>query len=107
MVLFEGQKIESKIARAINDSGAIVGTANYNGTNTGIAAGPHGVLLLPCQFRLLNGDTNLSDVDGADFFGNRPATLDYSYLATDNPFTASVISGLGTNSLGVLPLNNE
>jgi hypothetical protein len=31
----------------INDSGAIVGTATYSGTNTAIASGSHGVMLIP------------------------------------------------------------
>jgi hypothetical protein len=31
----------------INDGGAIVGTATYSGSNTNIASGSHGVLLLP------------------------------------------------------------
>ena len=34
----------------INNGGAIVGTATYSGTNTAIAAGSHGVLLLPLSF---------------------------------------------------------
>jgi hypothetical protein len=35
---------------SINDSGAIVGTATYSGTNMAIAAGSHGVILLPLSF---------------------------------------------------------
>lgn len=101
-------KASSEIARAINDEGAIVGTATYTptGTTDPIAAGSHGVMLLPCQYKLLNGDTNTADVDGVDFFGNRPTTRDYGYLSTDNASTAATISALGTNSLGALPLNN-
>jgi hypothetical protein len=64
------------------------------------------IMLIPCQYKLLNGDTNTADVDGVDFFGNRPTTRDYGYLSTDNASTAATISALGTNSLGALPLNN-
>jgi hypothetical protein len=44
------------------------------------------VMLLPCQFRLLNGDTNTADVDGMDFSGNRPTTIS----ATTNYTTAAI-----------------
>lgn len=88
----------------INDAGAIAGTATYSGTN--FPTGMHGIMLLPCQYRLLNGDTDVADTDGMDFFGNRPITRDYGYLATDNTSTANVIGVLHTNSLGILPLNN-
>lgn len=64
-------------------------------------------VVLP-SFKLLNGDTTAADVDGIDFFGNRPTTRDYDYLATDNTSTASVIRDLGgENKLGILPLNNS
>ena len=35
------------MGKVINDAGAIVGTATYSGTNTAIASGSHGVILLP------------------------------------------------------------
>jgi hypothetical protein len=41
---------------AINDGGAIVGTATYSGTNSAIAQGPHGVLLLPVEITSVSFD---------------------------------------------------
>jgi hypothetical protein len=45
-------------------------------------------MLLPCQFSLLNGDTNTADVDGMDFNGTRPttisATISYNTTAETN-----------------------
>jgi hypothetical protein len=75
---------------AINNSGAIVGTATnlFDGLT-------HGVLLLPCQFRLLNGDTNTADVDGMFFDGTRPTTI--SATASYNP-TNIVSSDIGTTN---------
>jgi len=60
MVFFEDERIRPKIARAINDSGAIVGTATYTpqGQNDPIAAGQHGVMLVPVQFKAQTGQIN-------------------------------------------------
>jgi hypothetical protein len=58
----------------------------------------HGVMLLPCQFALLNGDTNNADVDGMDFDGNRPTTISGTSNYTSPTF---VTNGIGnTNSFG-------
>ena len=38
-------------AAGLNDYGLIAGNANYAGTNTNIATGPHAVLLLPVQIK--------------------------------------------------------
>ena len=62
----------------------------------------HGVLLLPCQFALLNGDTNTADVDGMFFDGTRPTTMS----ATIPYATAGVVSNIigyndGLDVLGV------
>jgi hypothetical protein len=91
---------------AMNDSGAIVGTATYTptGTTDPIAAGSHGVLLTPCEVRLLNGDTNAADVDGKDFDGNRPTTIDNSDLSPDNTTTSTDITDVGTDILGDCPM---
>ena len=48
-------------SKAINDSGAIVGTATYSGTNTAIASGSHGVMLCPCS--VVNDPNNTYTVD--------------------------------------------
>jgi hypothetical protein len=93
----------------INDYGCIVGTATYTPTGTmdPIAAGSHGVLLLPCQYSLLNG--NQSGVDGLNFDGTRPQTLpatapDNTTVGLDiqalNGGTQTTINVLGT----VLPV---
>jgi len=50
MVSFAAKVIRPEIARAINDSGAIVGTATYTGTAT--TAGSHGVLLCPASIKI-------------------------------------------------------
>jgi hypothetical protein len=84
---------QSEIARAINDGGAIVGTATYSGTNTAIAAGSHGVLLLPCQFSLLNG--NQSGTDGLNFDGTRPTKI--SQTSPDN---STATTDIGNSSGG-------
>ena len=48
---------------AINDSGAIVGTATYSGTNTAIAAGSHGVMLIPLKvtWETISDNTPIDD----------------------------------------------
>jgi hypothetical protein len=84
------------IPSSINDSGAIVGTATYSGTNTAIAQGSHGVLLLPCQYSLLNG--NQSGTDGLNFDGTRPTTI--SATATDNTTTVADIGNTPANGGG-------
>jgi hypothetical protein len=75
----------------INDAGAIEATAMYGGAK-------HVVLLLPCQFRLLNGSTNSADVDGMDFNGNRPTTISATSNYVDSTVIANDIGN--TNSLG-------
>jgi hypothetical protein len=83
----------------IHDSGAIVGTATYSGSNTNIATGSHGVLLAPayeiqvdafnCQTyvgwdRTVSGPKAL--LGGVEFFttlaGNE--TVDEAALAASN-----------------------
>jgi len=61
------------------------------------------VLLLPCQYALLNGDTNPNDVDGMFFDGTRPTMIS----ATSNYATDGLVSYLqwveiGSNVLGVV-----
>jgi hypothetical protein len=53
------------------------------------------MMLIPCQFRLLNGDTNTADVDGMDFNGARPTTI--SATASYNP-TNIISSDIGTTN---------
>jgi hypothetical protein len=95
-------------AVAINDSGIIVGTANYN--QIPYAPVPHGVMLLPCQFTLLNGDTNTADVDGMFFDGTRPTTISATSNYATSTLAAAAIGDStggdgGTNVLGfVAPL---
>ena len=63
-------------AASINDNGAIVGTATYQPPAVNGALPPteqHGVMLIPCQFSLLNG--NQSGTDGLNFDGTRPQTV--------------------------------
>jgi hypothetical protein len=61
-------------------------------------------MLLPCQFSLLNGDTNTADVDGMDFNGTRPTTI--SATSPDNTAASQDqtdnggIDQLGTITLG-------
>ena len=65
-------------------------------------------MLLPCQFKLLNGDTNAADVDGMDFNGNRPTTI--SGTASYNPTniittdiaTTNVTDGTGNGGIDTL-----
>jgi hypothetical protein len=45
MVSFPTKVIRPKIARAMNDSGALVGTATADGSNPAFTAGSHGVML--------------------------------------------------------------
>jgi len=94
MVSFTTKVIRPKIAPAINDSGAIVGTAAFSGTDTNIAPGSHGVLLLPCQLTLLNGDTNTNSRDGVLFDGTRPTTI--SATSPFNTHTTLDIGAQGT-----------
>jgi len=84
-------------ARTINDNGAIVGTATYtqSGSNTNIANGPHAVMLLPLQLRLLNGST-------ADFDGSIPTNV---IASPENPQHDNDVAGAGgVSTLGVLPM---
>jgi len=81
----------------INDNGAIVGTATYtqSGSNTNIANGPHAVMLLPLQLRLLNGST-------ADFDGSIPTNV---IASPENPQHDNDVAGAGgVSTLGVLPM---
>jgi hypothetical protein len=46
------------LRRAYGNKGAIVGTATYSGTNTAIAAGSHGVLLIPADIKIAASPSN-------------------------------------------------
>jgi hypothetical protein len=87
----------------INDNGAIVGTSGYTpqGTNDTIPVGQHGVMLLPCQFALLNGAA--SGPDGADFNGNRPTTISQTSSDSSPSVISWVLGHAGVDQLGVLP----
>jgi hypothetical protein len=87
----------------MNGSGAIVGTATYTpkppttppGPPDPIAAGSHGVMLLPLQLKLLNGST-------ADFDGTTPTSV---IASPENPNYANDVAGAGGETqLGVLPM---
>jgi len=56
----------------INDSGAIVGTATYSGTNTAIAAGSHGVMLVPMDLvvQTAPGSGQYQTIDAPPLFPN-------------------------------------
>jgi len=69
---------------SINDSGAIVGTATYSGTDTSIAAGSHGVLLLPDQIMRDNNPINST---------NNTVWVGQQVCLTD------VVSGVPTNAI--------
>jgi hypothetical protein len=84
---------------AINNAGCIAGSANYSGTNSAIPAGAHGVILVPCQFRLLNGAQ--SGTDGMDFNGNRPTTISATTNYVDAAIEANDLNvNQGTNVIG-------
>jgi hypothetical protein len=82
----------------MNDYGAIVGTANYTGTAT--TTGSHGVLLLPCQFSLLNG--NQSGADGLNFNSTRPTTI--SATNPDNTLPSQYTIGNSSGGNGGIDL---
>ena len=89
--LVSGNAWQFGYVTSINDSGAIVGTATQVQDSSGNPIPPasqvsHGVMLLPVQFSLLNG--NQSGPDGLNFDGTRPTKI--SSTGPDNP--ATVIS---------------
>jgi hypothetical protein len=57
-------------AAKINNGGAIVGTATYSGSNTNIAAGSHGVLLIPLDLVVQTGTATgqYEHIDSAPLF---------------------------------------
>jgi hypothetical protein len=93
-----GWKINS--VSSINDNGAIVGTA------TKISDGTiHGIMLLPCQFSLLNG--NQSGTDGLNFDGTRPqkisATMPDNSLPSIDTIGNATYGNAGIDLLGIDP----
>ncbi|MCE0521662.1 MAG: hypothetical protein LV480_01985 [Methylacidiphilales bacterium] len=106
LVAREGSNLVWQVTSAtgINDSGVAVGQGTYSGTNSAIPPGVVlGLVLLPCQFRLLNGSTNPNDVDGMDFNGNRPTTISAtaSYATADVVTTCIGVAGTtSTPNLG-------
>jgi hypothetical protein len=90
---------------AINNAGCIAGTANYSGTNAAIPQGYHGVILVPCQFRLLNGAQ--SGTDGLNFDGTRPTKI--SATSPDNTTATTDIgnstSGTGNSGIDLLGID--
>jgi len=88
----------------INDNGVIAGQAYYTptGPNDPIPAGNRGVLLLPCQFSLLNGAQ--SGPDGKDFNGNRPTTISATSNYASSTMISNAQSANQTNIIGTDPL---
>lgn len=84
----------------INDSGAIVGTATYSGTNTAIAAGSHGIMLCPCDIVSDPGNTYLANE-------NSPVLTYVRFGLWDNAFSAINPPSPITGSLATPTVNDE
>ena len=97
---------------SINSHGVIAlisSVSNTSGTNNVVRADdptptPTVSAKLATRIALLNGAQ--TGFDGKDLFGKRPATRNSFYLSNDNSSTAESIRILGSNKLGILPLDN-
>ena len=89
----QGSGWSSLTGNLINDSGAIVGTATYTGTNTAIAQGSHGVLLAPAyqiQVDAFIPQEYVTDPVGYVYNGNdRKVPLDGLFTSGTATFTKS------------------
>ena len=69
----------------MNNNGAIVGTAIYSGTNTAIASGSHGVMLLEVNLSCPIADTTTNFVDGKGNSLGIPADINPAHFFQANP----------------------